>query len=158
HTEAFALDFDPRVITYDDLLAQFWAAHDPARPAYRRQYMAAIFPSAQQHAAAIASRDRIAATLGDRTVETAILPDARFYFAEDYHQKYHLRHDATLMAELAHYAPRAFVDSTVAARLNGFAAGHGSIAQLEAELDLMQLSPAAVKSIRARFGRRATAS
>lgn len=113
--------------------------------------MAAAFPSALQHGRALASRDRIATQLG-AAVETPIIANARFYLAEDYHQKYYLRHDPILMAELAAYAPAAFVDSTAAARLNGYAAGHGTRVQLEAELDALALSPAAVAHLRARLG------
>ena len=46
------------------------------------------------------------------------------YLAEDYHQKYYLRHDATLLPALADYTPRQLVDSTIAARLNALAAGY----------------------------------
>jgi hypothetical protein len=58
------------------------------------------------------------------------------------------------MAELAHYTPAAFVDSTAAARLNAYVAGHGSLAQLDAELDQLLLSPAATKYLRSRVGGR----
>jgi peptide-methionine (S)-S-oxide reductase len=153
HTEVFAIDFDPDVLSYDDLLAEFWAAHRPTRDPYSRQYMAAAFPSAQQLDRALASRDHVARELGT-DVATPIVPDARFYLAEDYHQKYYLRHDKLLMAELAAYTPAAFVDSTAAARLNGYAAGQGSRTQLEAELDVLQLSPAAIAHLRGKLGGR----
>lgn len=138
HTEAFQLDFDPAVLSYDALLDAFWASHDPERAARSRQYMAAVFASPAQFEAALASRERAAA--GGALIVTPVITNARFYLAEDYHQKYHLRHDATLMAELAGYDDRALRDSTVAARLNGYVAGHGSRAQLDAELDAMGLS------------------
>jgi peptide-methionine (S)-S-oxide reductase len=144
----FALDFDPSVITYEELLADFWASHRPTRGSYSRQYMAVAFPSAQQLAIASSSRARIP------DVETPVIANARFYLAEDYHQKYYLRHDRTLMAELAHYSPSAFVDSTAAARLNSYVAGHGSRAQLDAELDVLALSPAAERYLRGRVGGR----
>jgi peptide-methionine (S)-S-oxide reductase len=153
HTEVFAIDFDPSVVSYDDLLDEFWTAHRPTRAPYSRQYMAAAFPSPQQLDRALASRDRVATKLGV-AVETLVVPDARFYLAEDYHQKYYLRHDRILMAELAAYAPAAFVNSTASARLNGFAAGHGTRTQLEAELDALQLSPAAIAHLRSKLGGR----
>lgn len=146
HTEAFALDFDPRVVSYAELLAEFWASHDARRPAYSRQYMAAAFPSAQQLDAAMASRKPGA--------QTPVIANARFYLAEDYHQKYYLRHDRVLMAELAAYSPQAFVDSTAAARMNAYVAGHGSLAQLDRELPDLALSPAAANHLRSRVGGR----
>ena len=148
HTEAFALDFDPSIVSYEELLAEFWDAHRPTRAPYSRQYMAAAFPSALQLDAALASRATIP------SAETPVIANARFYLAEDYHQKYYLRHDRLLMAELEHYTPSAFVDSTAAARLNGYIAGHGSRAQLEAELDSLGLSQVAAKHLLSRVGGR----
>jgi selenoprotein methionine sulfoxide reductase A-like protein len=62
---------------------------------------------------------------------------------ENHHQKYYLRHDRTLIAELADYTPRELVESTVAARLNGYVAGRGTLAQLHDELPQFGLSAAA---------------
>jgi peptide-methionine (S)-S-oxide reductase len=101
--------------------------------AYSRQYMEAVFSAdAEQEAAARRAG-----------VAVPIVTGARFYLAEDYHQKYYLRHDKVLMAELADYSPRELIDSTVAARLNGFVAGRCSAAQLRDELPRLGLSPAA---------------
>jgi peptide-methionine (S)-S-oxide reductase len=75
-----------------------------------------------------------------RGITAPIISGARFYLAEDYHQKYYLRHDGVLAAELAAYSPRELVDSTVAARLNGYVAGAGSPAQLHGELASFGLS------------------
>jgi peptide-methionine (S)-S-oxide reductase len=132
HTEAFQLDFDPQVITYDSLLAQFWASHRADRPAYSRQYMAAVFATDEQAEAAERSKPPGA--------RTPVITGARFYLAEDYHQKYHLRHHKVLMRELSALSPRELVDSTVAARLNGFAAGYGSPVVLDRELASYGLS------------------
>jgi peptide-methionine (S)-S-oxide reductase len=75
-----------------------------------------------------------------RGITAPIVTGAPFHLAEDYHQKYYLRRDQTLLRELADYTPQQLVDSTVAARLNGFLAGKGSVARLREE-DL-GLSPA----------------
>jgi len=111
HTEAFQLDFDPTLVSYGELLAMFWKSHRPEREPYSRQYMAAAFPSADQEAAALASRP-----VGART---PVIPLTRFYLAEDYHQKYYLRHTPDLLGELATLDARAFVDSPLAAKRNG---------------------------------------
>lgn len=75
---------------------------------------------------------------------TSLVEGARFYLAEDYHQKYYLRHDSTLMRELADYSPAQLRESTLAARLNGYVAGKGSRDRLRAEIDAFGLSPEAV--------------
>jgi peptide-methionine (S)-S-oxide reductase len=79
----------------------------------------------------------------ERNITAPIITGARFYLAEDYHQKYHLRHDSLLMRELGDYSPRQLVNSHVAARLNGYVAGRGKLAQLHDELASFGLSPAA---------------
>lgn len=51
HTETMQIDYDPSVITYDELLAEFWASHRPTRSAASRQYASVIFfasPAARQ--------------------------------------------------------------------------------------------------------------
>jgi len=140
----FQLDYDPRMLSYEQLLDQLFAGR-AARPAYSRQYMQGVFcTDAKQEAAARA-----------RGLAVPIVPNARFYLAEDYHQKYYLRHDSILMKELAGYSPKQFVESTVAARLNGYVAGSGTPAQLREELPQLGLSSGAVAHLEKLVGQRA---
>jgi peptide-methionine (S)-S-oxide reductase len=132
HTEAFQVDFDPAKLSYEQLLREIWA-NRRGGSSRRGQYMEAVFcMDAEQEAAA-----------RRRGLGVPILTGARFYLAEDYHQKYYLRHDRTLIAELAEYTPRELVESTIAARLNGYVAGRGLLAQLHDELPQLGLSAAA---------------
>ena len=128
----FQVDFDPAKLSYEELLRQIWANRRGGR-SYSRQYMEAVF-------CRDAEQEATARRLG---IRAPIVPGARFYVAEDYHQKYYLRHDRTLMAELADYTPHELVESTVAARLNGYVAGRGTLAQLHDELPKIGLSAAA---------------
>lgn len=128
----FQVDFDPAKLSYEELLRQIWANRRGGR-SYSRQYMEAVF-------CMDAEQEATARRLG---IRAPIVPGARFYLAEDYHQKYYLRHDRTLIAELADYTPRELVESTVAARLNGYVAGQGGLAQLHDELPRLGLSAAA---------------
>ena len=92
---------------------------------------------------ALETRDQVAARIKGE-VFTQILPAGEFYLAEDYHQKYFLRRDPVLLNELTRDYPntRDLVASTAAARLNGYVAGYGNRAGLEAELSSLGLSPA----------------
>lgn len=128
----FQVDFDPAKLSYEELLRQIWANRRGGR-SYSRQYMEAVF-------CMDAEQEATARRLG---IRAPIVPGARFYLAEDYHQKYFLQHDRTLIAELADYTPRELVESTVAARLNGYVAGQGVLAQLHDELPRLGLSAAA---------------
>ena len=95
HAEAVQVEFDPARISYDELLDVFWKLHDPTTlnrqgPDVGSQYRSAIFYHDEaQHAAAEASRDRLAASgVFRRPIVTQIVPEAPFYPAEEYHQRY----------------------------------------------------------------------
>jgi len=147
HTEVVQVEYDPTALDYSDLLDVFWANHNPFSAARKRQYRGVVLvhDDAQGEAA-----EASAAALEDRTgqsVETAIEPLDSFTLAEDYHQKYELRSTPVLGDELEDIYGPALVDSTVAARLNGFVAGHGDPDQREALLADVALTPAALSEL-----------
>lgn len=152
HTEVIQIDYDPRQISYEALLDLFWAEHDPTDRVLSRQYMAAVFyQNDAQRRAAERSKARLEAKLG-KTVRTPILPVGVFTRAEDYHQKYFLRHERLLMREFSAFYPAddAFVDSTAAARANGYVGGYGTPAERAADLPRLGLSPEAVRQLTVR--------
>ncbi|AJR25844.1 MULTISPECIES: peptide-methionine (S)-S-oxide reductase MsrA [Sphingobium] len=93
HAEAIRITYDPAAIGYGDLLDIFFATHDPTTLNRQgndigTQYRSAIFPhSPEQAAEAKAGIERAQADQANPIV-TAIEPDAPWYPAEDYHQKY----------------------------------------------------------------------
>lgn len=72
-----------------------------------------------------------------RELTTEVLPLDTFYLAEDYHQKYCLQRNQKVMQMFNGVYPNFadFVNSTAAARLNGFSAGYGSLELLAREKD-----------------------
>jgi peptide-methionine (S)-S-oxide reductase len=155
HTECFEVDFDPQVLSYKDLLAMFWQSHNATRAAYSTQYASLILAHGdEQLAAARASAENFGRAAG-RKVLTRIEPVRRFYRAEGYHQKYRLRNDRELMGEfLAMYPDEdEFVDSTAAARVNGYLDGEGSAARLGREIDGLGLTEAGRARLTARVKR-----
>jgi peptide-methionine (S)-S-oxide reductase len=95
HTEAVLVVFDPKKISYAELLRRFWEAHDPTQGMRQgndvgTQYRSGIYVyNAEQRRQAEASLKMYQEALGKRgTITTEILDAPEFYFAEDYHQQY----------------------------------------------------------------------
>lgn len=125
HTEAIAIDYDPKVISYEDLLRHFFDGHNCAVSFGGRQYMNAVFyHDATQKKLAEQARNEAAKRRGIRAseVKTGIFPATAFTYAEEYHQKYALtRHPQVRAFLLEHYpGPKALADSTVATKLNAW--------------------------------------
>ena len=97
HAESVLVVFDPRRLSYDDLLRVFWENHDPTQGMRQgndvgTQYRSAIyyFDDAQRDAA-LRSREAYQQKLheaGYGRITTEIEPAPGFYYAEDYHQQY----------------------------------------------------------------------
>ena len=93
HAEVVEVTYDADKVPYEQLLAVFWAEHDPTQvnrqgPDVGSQYRSAIFTHDDaQRAAAESSRARVAERLG-RPVATTIEDAPPFWEAEDYHQQY----------------------------------------------------------------------
>ena len=142
HSEAVQVDFDPSRISYRALLDIFWGAHDPARDSWSRQYRAAVFyHNDEQRRLAIETRDRLASEMRGG-IATSIEPYSGFYIAEDYHQKHSLRSYPEIMADMKAIYPdmKGLIDSTAAARINGYLGGYGSCESLKKEIGGFGLS------------------
>jgi methionine-S-sulfoxide reductase len=149
HSEAVQMDYDPAVISYEKLLAVFWDSHDPIAPAWSTQYKAAVFfHTDEQKRLAEESKRREETRVKGRIV-TEILPAGEFTWAEDYHQKYLLRSEHDLLRELSAIYPKEedFVNSTAAARINGYLDGYGTLAELQEDLPGLGLSFEATKRL-----------
>jgi len=148
HTETIQVDYDPTVISYEKLLDVFWDSHDPVSPSWSRQYMVAVFfQNHEQKRLALLSRNRLKQR--QKKIYTKILPLTEFYNAEDYHQKYRLRSDRDLMRDFNAMYPQKedLMNSTAAARINGYLNGYGSFEDLENELPGFGLSPTAERKL-----------
>ena len=98
HAEAIRVTFDPSVLSYEDLLEQwFFKLHDPTTLNRQgndvgTQYRSAIYwTSDEQRAAAERSRDMYARELagaGYGEITTEVAEAGPFYYAEPYHQQY----------------------------------------------------------------------
>ena len=99
HAEMVEVIFDPEIISYQRLLAEFWVMHDPTSLNQQggdigTQYRSAIFTtSPEQMQQALASKEIYQTELtknGMDQIVTEILPASgiTYWLAEDYHQRY----------------------------------------------------------------------
>ena len=95
HAEVVQVEFDPQVVTFDQLLEAFWRMHDPTTlnrqgPDVGDQYRSAVFThSDEQQAAAAASKESADASgRFSNSIVTQIVPAGTFWRAEEYHQQY----------------------------------------------------------------------
>jgi len=97
HAEVVLVVFDPKEISYEDLLKVFWENHDPTQGMRQgndvgTQYRSGIYYYGdEQRQAAERTRDAFQRKLSDAgysAITTEILPAPEFYYAEDYHQQY----------------------------------------------------------------------
>ena len=85
-----------------------------------------------------------------KIIVTEVVPYSQFYLAEDYHQKYYLRGEEALFNEFQEMYPDSvsLIQSTAAARVNGYLGGYGSPKALEQQLDSFGLSPSGKVKLR----------
>jgi methionine-S-sulfoxide reductase len=129
HTETLLVEYNPEKIAYSKLLEHFWNNHsyNYNKKRGKNQYASRIFyTNKEQKNQAEASK---AEKEAQQTVATEIHP-LNFTVAEDYHQKYRLRH-SKLMKNFSQMGPKKFRDSPVAAKLNGYVAGHLDLKDIE---------------------------
>ena len=98
HYEAVLVTYDPKVVSYQQLLDHYWVNIDPfdARGQFCDkgfEYLSAIFvANEEQRSLAEASREKVVAEFPDKKVVTPVLPLTTFYpikGKESYHQDYY---------------------------------------------------------------------
>ncbi len=97
HNEVVLVIYDPKTVSYEQLLKGFWEAHDPTQGMRQgndvgTQYRSGIYAfTPEQKKLALASKatyEQALRAAGYEAVTTEILDAPAFYYAEDYHQQY----------------------------------------------------------------------
>jgi peptide-methionine (S)-S-oxide reductase len=97
HAESVLVVYDPKAVSYEELLKTFWESHDPTEGMRQgndvgTQYRSAIYwTTPGQPDAALASKaqyEKLLKARGFGPVTTEIREAGPFYFAEAYHQQY----------------------------------------------------------------------
>jgi peptide-methionine (S)-S-oxide reductase len=101
HAEVVRVTFDPREVSYKEILEVFFTIHDPTTLNRQgadvgTQYRSAVFYHSpeQKEAAERTIAELDAAKIWDAPVITEVVPLEKFYEAEDYHQEYFRKNPA----------------------------------------------------------------
>lgn len=96
HAECTQITFDPKIISFKELLEVFWKTHDPTTLNRQgndtgTQYRSAIFyhNDEQKELAEKYKRELDSEKIWNDPIVTEIVPFKKFYKAEDYHQDYY---------------------------------------------------------------------
>ncbi|KAL6257383.1 hypothetical protein P5V15_010956 [Pogonomyrmex californicus] len=141
HTEVIDIEYDPELVSYSYLLSLFWNNHEYGLTTkIKRQYMSLIlYHDEEQRLLAEKSREQEQRKRGEVFI-TEIKKFTKFYPAEDYHQKYRLQSHPWLIETMGFTTPELLRTSPLAAKLNGYIAGAGTLEQFERELPNLGLN------------------
>jgi peptide-methionine (S)-S-oxide reductase len=105
HAEVVQLEYNPSIVTYEELLTVFWNSHDPTTlnrqgPDEGTQYRSSVlFHSKDQEKAAKVMKEKLqnSAKFGNKKIVTEIVPASKFWKAEECHQNYYAKCGLTRM-------------------------------------------------------------
>ncbi|GBG85819.1 hypothetical protein CBR_g40629 [Chara braunii] len=129
HAEAVQIDYDPTVISYEQLLEIFWASHNPVQsfgqgPDVGRQYRAIVFTrSTYEESLASESKKEVQERHPNDNVRARVVKFESFTVAEPFHQKFELKRRPQLFQLVAHLTDAELLNSKAAAELNAYASG-----------------------------------
>lgn len=146
HTESIEIDFDPAVISYQQLLAHALAQGSFGGRSYSKQYRSVVFYHSDEQKAP-------AQAMNIAELE----PFRLFTRAEDYHQKYYLQQSAVAKDFYKMFpGSKAFTDSTAVTRANAIVGGHVAKEGIQGMLPVLGVSEATAQKMLQMGGRAPT--
>ncbi|CAA0819329.1 Peptide methionine sulfoxide reductase A5 [Striga hermonthica] len=128
HAECVQIEYDPRIISYKQLLDVFWTSHDSRQvfgqgPDVGNQYRSIIFTNGTEESRfAAISKEREQTRSRNSVITTQIQQLETFYPAESEHQKFELKQNPFLLQLIGNLPEEELQRSTLATKLNGYAA------------------------------------
>ncbi|XP_011099819.1 peptide methionine sulfoxide reductase A5 isoform X2 [Sesamum indicum] len=128
HAECVQIEYNPRIISFRELLDVFWTSHDSRQvfgqgPDVGNQYRSIIFTNGTEETRSAAlSKEREQTRSKTSVVTTQIQQLGTFYPAEPEHQKFELKRNPFLLQLIGNLPEEELEQSTLATKLNGYAA------------------------------------
>jgi methionine-S-sulfoxide reductase len=141
HIETVQVDYDPSRISYNELLDLYWEVASLMKP-FSRQYTSAIYYANDEQKLLAEESLQVKADELNQEIYIELISLDRFYLAEDYHQKYYLKSSPVIYKDFQsiYTSETDLMNSTSAARVNGFLGGNGTRELLDGELASYGLS------------------
>lgn len=153
HSETVELEYDPKILTYEEILRVFWDNHNPVNiNGYKgRQYQSMLLYRTPQQKNAIDRALKERRESGKDELATEVHPFTVFYSAEVKHQKYYLKRHPDAVDKLLKLYPsiQAMDQSALAARLNGLAKGFTNRSRILEEVKNWRMPEAELERIMA---------
>ncbi|KAA0025687.1 hypothetical protein IC582_018498 [Cucumis melo] len=129
HAESVRVEYDPKLISFRQLLEVFWSSHDSRQvfgqgPDVGNQYRSIIFTiiDTEESRLATASKENEQQKSRGSAVTTQIQELGAFYPAEPEHQKFELKRNPFFLQLMGNLPEEELEMSTLAANMNGYAA------------------------------------
>lgn len=128
HAESVQVEYDPRLISFGELLDIFWSSHDPRQvfgqgPDVGNQYRSIIFVNGTEESRmASVSKEQEQTRSRSSIVTTQILQLGAFHPAEPEHQKFELKQNTFLLQLIGNLPEEELERSNLATKLNGYVA------------------------------------
>ena len=105
HAEAIQITFDPKIISYSDLLRIFWVTHEPTTkdrqgPDVGTQYRSVVFYHDKEQKKQAEEVKNEAQKLYDSLIVTEIVSFKKFFKAENYHQDYYSKNSKAFYCKI----------------------------------------------------------
>ena len=93
HAEVVEIEYNPDTVSYEYLLNVFWKIHDSTTPNqqgpnFGTQYRSIIFYHNKEQKKIAEKSKKQQQEINDKKISTEIIPNMKFYKAEEYHQNY----------------------------------------------------------------------
>jgi len=148
HTEITQVDFDPKTVSYEELLVEFWKNHDFCSKIKSQYCSLILYHSPEQKAAAEKTKEDQKKKCS-REVTTRIEPFEKFYDAEGYHQKYRLQQHTELLNGLGFKKDdEKLKTSHLAAKVNAYLVGMTPVSQYDQEAPALGLNKETIQYVR----------
>ena len=141
-TEVLQIQYDPELLSLDQILTQFFDQHNTTRAPYSIKYRSVLFYQNEEQKEKLSQKVK-EMQRKNGVIYTAVEPLEQFYEEVTRHQKYYFQRWKPVYqkwCELYSWED-SLVESTLAARLNGLSRGYGTLEEIQREFQDPSLEP-----------------